>query len=175
MPKLRKMLGNPDAPECLALMRLMETQSAETLAVWAIDYAKNHYLSIYEKEYPADTRFHGLIAVCEAYAEEKQQLSTVKLALKEGRTIARDVAARPVAQAAAQAIVTACATIQTPTSALGFLFYGAAAAAYNKAGLTATKEVYDSLATAELQKAYASLQQAAVPDEQQPAKISWHC
>lgn len=175
MPKLRKMLGDMNAPECLALMRLMETQSAETLAAWAVDYAKNHYLSIYEKECPADTRFRDLIAVCEAYIEGKQQLNTTKLALKEGRTIARDIVNQPVAQAAARAISTACATIQTPTSALGFLLYGAAAVAYEQAGLHETVAVYDALAMDELKCALSALQQAAVPNEPQPAKLNWYC
>lgn len=107
MPKLRKMLGDAGAPECLALMRLMETQSAQTLA--------------------------------------------------------------------ARAISTACATTQTPTNALGFLFCGAADIDYEQAGLTETAAVYDALATDELKCALYALQQDAVLNEPQPAKLNWYC
>lgn len=101
MAKLRKMLGNIESQECILLMRLIETQSKETLA--------------------------------------------------------------------------ACAAVSTPTNALGFLFYGAAAIAYSKEGLTQSAEVYDAAASLELNRAYESLKDAAVPDEQHPAKIKWYC
>ena len=52
MAKLRKMLGSLDDPSVAALMRLIETQSRETLAKWAADYTETHYLPVYEKEFP---------------------------------------------------------------------------------------------------------------------------
>ena len=78
-------------------------------------------------------------------------------------------------QAAARAVATACGTIQTPTNALGFLFYGAAASAYAQVGLQAEKETYEALALREFQEAYDSLQAVAVPEEEDPAKLNWNC
>ena len=52
--KLRKMLGKMDSPECQALMRQMETQSKQTLAAWAVAYAKERYLPLYQSAYPAE-------------------------------------------------------------------------------------------------------------------------
>ena len=54
--KLRKMLGKMDSPECQALMRQMETQSKQTLAAWAVAYAKERYLPLYQSAYPAEER-----------------------------------------------------------------------------------------------------------------------
>ena len=77
-------------------------------------------------------------------------------------------------QAAARATATACAVIQTPTNALGYLFYGAAAAAYSKAG-TEDASRWDDLARAELEQALEELRAVSVPDEPNPAKINWNC
>lgn len=175
MPKLRKMLGDMESGECVSLMRLIETQSKMTLAAWAIRYARDHYLGIYESEYPDDLRMREIISVCEDYIEGNKKLSDINPVIKEAVQIARGVSDNPAGQAAARAVSTACAAVQTPTNSFGFLLYGAAAAAYSQAGLTEPAEVYDSLASAELQKAYESLQSAAVQDEPEPVKIKWNC
>ena len=44
MAKLRKMLGDVDSPECIAMMRLIETQSETTLARWALGYVESRIL-----------------------------------------------------------------------------------------------------------------------------------
>lgn len=80
-----------------------------------------------------------------------------------------------IAQAAARAISTACSVVQTPTGALGFTFYAAAAIIYEQVGLEEKPAVYDALAAEEMARTLASLQEAAVPDEENPAKINWHC
>ncbi len=175
MAKLKKMLGNIDSQECIALMHLIETQSKSTLATWAIDYAKNNYLRIYEAVRSDDSRLHSAVLACEAYLNGSKQLKEIKPILKEAAQIARDTTDHPVAQAAARAVSTACAAVQTPTNALGFLFYGAAAVAYSTAGLEQTQQVYDQLASAELRKAFDSLQRVSVPEEPHPAKIRWNC
>ena len=174
MAKLRKSLGDIDSPECLALMRLIETQSVKTLAAWAITYAREQYLAVYAAHYPEEGRLGEIAAACASCAAGECKLSEVKPLLKEAGQIARTVE-QPAAQAAARAVAAACAVLQTPTNALGFLFYGAAAIAYSQAGLEQTTQIYDELAAAELARALASLEQAAVPDEAQPAKIVWHC
>ena len=50
MAKLRKMLGDVDSPECIAMMRLIETQSETTLARWALGYVESRILPVYKKK-----------------------------------------------------------------------------------------------------------------------------
>lgn len=168
MPKLRKMLGDVNSPECVAMMRLIETQSKSTLAKWAVEYAKK-YLVFYE-----NSRFGEIISAFGEHLCGNIKLADIKPLLKEMQEIAR-TEEEPARQAAARAISTACGTINTPTNALGFLFYGAAAVAYSTIGLEGTAEEYDRIASEEFIKARASLEKAAVPNEQKPAKIKWGC
>lgn len=175
MAKLRKMLGDVNSKECIALMRLIETQSKATLAQWAVGYVKKNYLGIYEAECPGDLRMSEAIAACEEYLAGSKKIGEVKPILKEAVQAARDLEDNPTAQAAARAISTACGTVQTPTNALGFIFYGAAVMAYNQAGLNEEKEVYDRLADAEFKKVLGTLEQAAVADEPNPVKVKWNC
>lgn len=173
MAKLRKMLGDINSPECIALMRAIETQSKATLAKWAVDRAKTRYLPVYVAE-GGSPRAAECIAACEAHLAGEMPLKEVKPYLRELTQIARE-AEQPVLQAAARAISTGCATIQTPTNALGYLFYGAAAVAYHQAGLEADADAYDDLAAKELQDALESLQLVSIESEPNPAKINWNC
>lgn len=175
MAKLRKMLCDINSPECTALMRLIETQSQATLASWAIQYAKDNYLGIYETQRPQDSILRDTILSCEEYLAGSRKLAEVKPLLTEAGQTARGLEENPIAQAAARAVSTACAAVRTPTNALGFLFYGSAAVAYSQAGLEETIETYNKIAEAELKKAFASLQQVSIPDEPHPAKIKWNC
>lgn len=174
MAKLRKMLGDVNSKECVDMMRLIETQSKATLSAWAIDFAKKEYLPIYEKE-GGSARLSEIISACESYLKGEMKSAEIKPQIKEGQLIARDVTDNPVLQAAARAISTACAVIVTPTNALGFLFYGAAAFAYSEKGLNEAPSVYDEIAPAEFKKAHEGLSKVAVKDEKNPAKINWNC
>lgn len=171
---LRKMLGDIQSEECNALMRLIETQSKQTLAQWAVSYAAANYLPIFKKGYTEDTQMEETIALCESFLAGNVKLAECKSALKDIRQAAAKIEGA-TEQAAARAVATACAAIQTPTNTLGFLFYGAAAVAYDSAGLTESKDVYDALATTELNRALESLQKVAIPEEENPAKIKWGC
>lgn len=175
MPKLRKMLGDVNSAECISLMKLIETQSKSTLAAWAVGYVKENYLGIYEAAYPEDHRLRDAVSACEECLTGAKKLSEIKPVLKEAAQSARDAADHPVGQAAARAVSTACGILQTPTNALGFIFYGAAASAYSQAGLDEKREVYDRLAENEFKKVYASLKKAAVTDEPNPVKVKWNC
>lgn len=183
MAKLRKMLGDVGQPEIVRLMRMIETQSKETLARWAIDCAEERYLPIYEEQAclhqigTPDERRRLYAAVC-AVREcllGGRKATALKEELAAAAQAAKDAEGYPAAQAAARAISTACAVIRTPTNALGFTFYGAAAQAYAKAGLEESAEVYDALATEELRALIESLEKVLVPDEKKPAKINWNC
>ena len=175
MVKLRRMLGDIQSQECVSIMRLIETQSAKTLAVWAIGYAKAQYLPIYERECLNQPRLREITTACESFLVGGYKLAEVKPFLKAATQIGRDTEGNAVAQAAARAVATACAAIQTPTSSLGFLFYGAAAVAYSKAGLAQAAEVYDVLAAQELRRALDALRETAIAEEGNPVKINWNC
>lgn len=173
--KLRKMLGNIEDQVITDLMRLIETQSKVTLSAWAVGYVEEYYLGIYEKEFSGDNRFRKIIAAVREVLDGTRKLKDVKPFLREANQIAKEAEGHPTAQAAARAIATACAVIQTPTSALGYTFYGAAAFAYDKVGLEETAEVYDALAAGEFDRILKSLQETAVPEEENPVKVNWNC
>ena len=69
----------------------------------------------------------------------------------------------------------AAACFHTPTHSLGLAFYGAAAIAYDRVGTDEKPEIYDQIAAEECAKMEAALRVVAVEDEQNPAKINWHC
>lgn len=156
-------------------MSLIETQSKTTLANWAITYAENNFLKIYEKNYSDDLRLRNILSASKEYLNGTKKLNEVKPLIKEGNVIARSIEENPIAQAACRAIVTACGTINTPTNALGFTFYGAAAIVYDKCGLSESSKIYDELASKELEKMLVSLEKVATPNEENPAKIKWNC
>ncbi len=174
MARLRKMLGDTRSKECKTLMQLMQTQSRETLAKWAVDYARVRYLPIYEATSYGEMELRDVLEMSADYLEGKVALVTLKPRLTEARLAAGGME-NPVTQAAARAIATACATGQTPTNALGFLFYGAAAAAYYEEGLSADDYTYNTVAQEELAKALASFTRVVVADEPNPSNLQWNC
>ena len=169
MPKLRKMLGDARHPTVLSLMRLMETQSHKTLVRWATDCVRTRYLPLTE-----DARLCAALAAAGGWLKGELSLKAAQAPLREARQAA-GAETEPVRQAAARAIATACSAVRTPTSALGFVFYGAAAAAYHQAGLNASQEVSGALADAELAALYGALQGMAAADEPHPARLDWGC
>lgn len=170
MAKLRKTLGSPTEPAVVALMEGMEGKSKETLTTWAMAYVTEKYLPLV-----AETPLFAELL------EKTKDCMTGNLPLKDWKALlaeARKASAaekEPVREAAARAIVTACGTWQTPTNALGFCFYGAAAMAYHQAGTAETKETYDMLATKELEQILASLMQVKTAPNEQAAKLQWNC
>lgn len=171
MVRLKKMLGDINSKECQNLMYLIETQSKETLANWAIDYAYEKYFPIYS----INDNTEELIERCKKAINDKSKLPEAKLAIKQMRQSAKEIANEPVNLAAIKAISTACATIQTPSNAFGFLLYGSAAIAYFKLGLESSQESYDDFASNELKEALTSLQKRAILNEPKPVKIKWNC
>ena len=170
MAKLRKTLGSPTEPAVVALMESMEGKSKEALTTWAMAYVTEKYLPLVAE-----------VPLFSELLEKTKDCMTGNLPLKDCKALlaeARKASAaekEPVREAAARAIVTACGTWQTPTNALGFCFYGAAAMAYHQAGTAETKETYDMLATKELEQILASLMQVKTAPNEQAAKLQWNC
>ena len=172
MAKLRKMLGSLDDPAILALMELIPTQSKATLARWAAEEVER-LLPVWQKEYPDDLRLRRALDAVGKLLDGAPP-AQVKADLAAAQTAARE-AVHPAAQAAARAVAAACGVFRTPTNALGFTFYAAAAAAYDTAGLTAAPARYDRLASEELARIAGSLRAVAVPNEPNPCNADFHC
>ncbi|GAA0125643.1 hypothetical protein UT300019_15450 [Clostridium sp. CTA-19] len=175
MAKVRKMLGKADSPYIVSLMRLIETQSKNTIIKWCNEYAREYILPIYEKDYPKDFRLQNALNACNEWLEGNMKLIDAKKIIKEAQIAAREAEGNPAAQAAARAIGATTATINTLTSSLGLAFYGAAAIAYSSIGVNENVEVYDEIAARECKNMENALRKVAIIDESNPAKINWNC
>ena len=162
MVKLKRMLGDIDDPTVVVLMALIESQSAETLANWSLNYVEQNLLSIYQDKYPDDARLKHIIC------ETRKYLAGTKELIK-------DVEETIVPLAIVRAILIACATKDSPTNALGYTFYAVAAIVYHQAGSCENKEIYDQLAKEEFKKVLKSLQLIAIDNENNPVKVKWYC
>ena len=175
MAKLRKMIGKSDSSYIVSLMRVIETQSKNTIVKWCNEYAREHILPIYENDYPEDNRLKSALNASNEWLEGNMKLVEAKKIIKEAQIAAREAEGNPAAQAAARAIGATTATINTVTSSLGLAFYGAAAIAYSSVGVNENDEVYDEIAARECKKMEEALREVAIIDEANPAKINWNC
>ncbi len=174
--KPRKMLGSADSPHILSLMALIQTQSRKTIANWCMDYAETHILPIYEKRCPGDDRPRHALQAARDWLKGLVKLPYVKsIILNEAHAAARANGDDPAAQAAARAVGQAASSIHAPTHSLGVAFYGAAAIAYDRAGVGASPETYDRIAEEVCADMASALRAATVENEPDPAKINWHC
>jgi len=174
--KIRKTLGDVNAPSCIALRDLIDTQSKDTIRMWCLAYAENKILPIFEKRRPGDCRPRNAVNAAHAYLDGKVKFPVVKnIILNECHAAARELDADPVAQAAARAVGQGSAVVHTLTHSLGLYFYAAAAFAYDHLGLDAADEAYAAIAE-EVCLDYANaLRAVAVEDELNPAKLKWNC
>jgi len=174
--KLRKLLGDVNAPSVVALRDLINTQSKETIIRWCLSYATDKILPIYEKHCPDDSRPRNAINAAYDYLDKKVKFPDVKnIILNECHAAARDLEANPIAQAAARAVGQGSAVVHTLTHSLGLYFYASAAVAYDRIGLDASDVEYATIAE-EVCKDYTdALRDVAVKDEVNPAKLKWNC
>jgi hypothetical protein len=144
--KLRKMLGDRDAPCTQSLLSLIDTQSKATICKWCIDYAEAIVLPIFEKRRPGDNRPRNALNAARDYLDGK-------IKFPEAKNIIWYAAARgadddPVAQAAENTAGQAASVVRYPSRwhAIAVYFYGAAAIAYDRLGLKASDEEYNAVA-----------------------------
>ncbi|MDD2374089.1 MAG: hypothetical protein PHD23_01930 [Eubacteriales bacterium] len=76
MANRRKMLSDMDAPYIQSLMRLIETQSKTTLARWAVDYAYEFLLPLFN--YCLEDLERAAAAEC-----EKMRIALEKIAVRD--------------------------------------------------------------------------------------------
>ena len=176
MPKARKMLGNWRDPHTQSIMRLVETQSKTTITNWCIDYTEAHILPIYNKTFPEDNRPLRAIEAARRWLAKEIKLPEAKrIILDECHQAARESDEHPAAQAAARCCGQAASTIHAPTHSLGIVFYGCAAIAYDRVGISQKPEAYEQIVIEECAKMEAALRAIAVENEPNPAKINWNC
>ena len=174
MPTLKKMYSNINNPHVQQLMRLIETQSKQTLVCWCCDYALKAMLPIYQKHFPADKRPLEAINAAKDWLDRKIKLPEAKKFILACHEAAHEAEKNPAAQAAVRAIGQAASSIHAATHALGIAFYGAMAVAYDKVA-NETQEVYDKLAEEELANIEQSLRAVCIENEPNPVKVKWNC
>jgi len=67
----RKTLGNVNAPACVALKELIDTQSKDTIREWCLGYAADKLLPLYEKHCPGDLRPRNAVDAARDYVDGK--------------------------------------------------------------------------------------------------------
>lgn len=175
MAKLRKMLGDINDPTIITLMKLIETQSADTLGKWSVNYVADNLLDIYKLHFPSDQRLDLVIKETNEYLSGNKTIKEQKLLLKNAKDIIKDIETDMIALAVVRAVLTACATKYNLTNALGFTFYTCAALVYHKVGLLESRETYDNLARDTFINILSSLEAVAVDHEENPVKVKWNC
>ena len=177
MPKKpRKTLGDVNAPSCVALRELIDTQSKDTIRTWCLAYAEERILPIFEKHCPDDSRPRKAVNAARNYLEGKVKYPVVKnVILNECHVAARELDENPIAQAAARAVGQGSAVVHTLTHSLGLFFYAAAAVAYDRIGLFATDGEYSQIAEEVCLDYTAALHAVAIENEPNPAKLKWNC
>ncbi|MCL2059569.1 MAG: hypothetical protein FWH01_11040 [Oscillospiraceae bacterium] len=174
--KLRKMLGDVNAPSCIMLRNLIDTQSKDTIRKWCLSYAEKKVLPIFEKHCPDDTRPRNAVNAAHDYLDGTVKFPIVKnIILNECHTAARELDDNPIAQAAARAVGQGSAVVHTLTHSLGLFFYAAAAVAYDRIGPFATDDEYAQIAEEVCLDYTAALRAIAVENEPNPAKLKWNC
>ncbi|UWG95893.1 hypothetical protein LPY66_13325 [Dehalobacter sp. DCM] len=175
MPKAKKMLSDWKAPYIQSLMKLIETQSKETLAIWAVDYSERVILPLWYKSYPNDLRPHNALNAARAWLSGTIKLTQAKSAILECHAAAREADGNPVAQAAARTIGQCASTIHSARHCIGLAFYGALAVAYDRLKTNEPWGQIELCAAEECGRMEADLRAIAVENEQNPAKIDWKC
>ena len=175
MPKVHKMLSDWDAPYIQSLVKLIETQSKQTLAFWAVDYSERVILPLWSKYYPDDLRPQNALAAAREWLSGAIKLPQAKALILECHAAAREADVQPAAQAAARAIGQSASTIHSARHCIGLALYGAIAVAYDLLGTENSWEQLEQCAADECGRMLDALHATAVENEPNPAKINWKC
>ncbi len=173
--KYRKMLSDWEAPYIQDLIRQIDTQSKETLARWAVDYAEQEILPLWASFYPEDERPKRALEAARQWLAEDIKLPEAKAVILDCHAAAREHEDNPVALAAARCIGQCASTIHSAQHCIGLAFYGALALAYDALGIKADWEALERFAADECAKMLMALKAISVENEAKPAKIKWIC
>ncbi|MDR2655516.1 MAG: hypothetical protein LBC56_05495 [Oscillospiraceae bacterium] len=171
--KLRKMLCYSDAPYIASLMRLIETQSKPTIISWCVNYAERRYLPIWEQYAPDDYRPHIALETARKCLRKEVKCQAARDIAWDSHIAARAANAPASVEAAAGAIANAVLTCHVATHSIRVAFYGAAAVAYDRAGIKEPQDIYDAIAAEECASFEAALRAAAIENEPKPVPCKW--
>lgn len=146
--RVRITLGSPAAPCVLLLAGQIQAHEARMVSEWAFAYAENHLLSFYEARFGVDSRLNRAFREVRVQLDAGGHFGAARHAILDVHQAARDAAADPVQQALLRAVAHALSAMHVPRHALGILFYGSAAFAYDGLGTDAS--------AAQLEHAFAS-------------------
>lgn len=175
MKKTRKMLSDWEAPYIQSLIRLIETQSKETLSHWAVDYSSKVLLPIWNEYFPNDSRPGEALEAANEWWDGKIKLPQAKGIILKCHEAAREAEGSPATQAAARAIGQSASTIHSVRHCVGLAFYGALAVVYHQNGTDLLWEEIEKLAAEECERMENTLRAVSVENEPNPAKIDWKC
>jgi hypothetical protein len=167
------MLCYSDAPYVTSLTRLIETQSKPTIINWCVDYAERYCLPIWEKYASGDRTPHIALETARRWLRSDAKLQEARGIAWDAWNIARAAKAPPSVEAAAGAIANAALTCHVATHSIRVVFYGAAAVAYDHAGMAESQETYDAIAAGECARFEAALRTVAVKNEPNPVPCKW--
>lgn len=175
----RKMLGKLDDPAVVHLQETIPTQTVPVLFAWATACAAERCLPLWHARRPDDGRADALVGAAKAYAAGTCTKAQLKEEIRTMRDAARELdgttGEAAVAVACARALSTAAAVATTPTNALGFVFYLAAAVAYDELGTAADAVALDAAASRAIADAARELDRVAVADEPYPSNVDFSC
>lgn len=173
------MLGKLDDPAVVHLQEMIPTQSVTTLFAWATSCAAGRCLPLWHARRPDDGRADALVGAARAFSAGTCTKSQIKEAIRMMRDAARelDTAAggTAVEVACARALSTAAAVATKLTNALGFVFYLAAAVAYDELGASADAVALDAAASRAIAAVARELDRVAVADEPHPSNVDFSC
>lgn len=141
----RKILFSRNSPVIAPLWAKIKQQNHRAIVLWTLDGAKR-YLSIYEAAFQSDPRPRELLEAGWFWAQGQMKTPEAKKWILEVHRIADALDDHPVEQAALRALAHAVAAIHVETHALGMVFYGLTALAYQ-----AQPEGIDAFAQKEIQ------------------------
>ncbi len=142
----RKTLGSRDTPCALDLQSLMRGQPKALLVNWALDFTQARILPVFLRRCPGDARPRMALDAARDWLAGRVKLPFVRdIILNQAHAAAREMDKDPAAQAAARAAAQAASSVHAVRHALGALYYGAAALAYDRLGTRAAPAAYQAV------------------------------
>lgn len=166
--KTRKMLSDWEAPYIQNFLQAAKGQSKRTLAGFAVAYAQEKLLPVWENAFPRDERPALALQAARNWLDGNGKLPKVKQAILACHSAARQAEQQPAAQAAARAIGQAAAAIHTPRHVISLPLYGALSLAYHALGDKADWASLEARAATECERMRQALREVSAENEPTP-------
>lgn len=89
--KIKKIINNMNTSYIRSLMKLIESQSKETLYTWTLMCAKEDFLPIYEEEFGKNENIEKAFESAYDLLNKKIKVTEAKQVIKEVQIIARHI------------------------------------------------------------------------------------